>query len=367
MADRAQEDTPAAGGGAVSKTHMKTRPAMSSRKAPNAAVKAKADKSVNQKIADFLFELANYERNVSRDMNRYNAYRKAASAIASHPAEIQSGDQALKLNGVGKKIAKKIDEFLATGKLEKLEKIRADDGNRAINTLTQVANIGPAKAKELVDQGITTLDDLRRHQDKLNKAQRIGLKHFDDFEKRIPRSEIQEVEKRIRKTLNFLDTKYLATVCGSYRRGLPSSGDVDVLITHPNYTSEKSAKECGVLLHSAVEALETDKLITDTISHGDTKFSGVFRLDAQSRHRRLDLRLLPSDQYFCGVLYFTGSDMFNKQMRAHALEQNFTLNEYTLRPLDQGHQPGKPLPVSSEEDIFDYISYEYRGPEERNL
>jgi hypothetical protein len=32
-------------------------------------------------------------------------------------------------------------------------------------------------------------------------------------------------------------------------------------------------------------------------------------------------RLLPKDQFFCGVLYFTGSDVFNKKMRAHALEQ----------------------------------------------
>ena len=29
-----------------------------------------------------------------------------------------------------------------------------------------------------------------------------------------------------------LSSKYEATVCGSYRRGLPSSGDVDFLLTH---------------------------------------------------------------------------------------------------------------------------------------
>ena len=45
--------------------------------------------------------------------------------------------------------------------------------------------------------------------------------------------------------------------------------------------------------------------------------------------RRLDIRLLPHDQFYCGVLYFTGSDMFNKSMRAHALDQvekKFCLN-----------------------------------------
>ena len=53
--------------------------------------------------------------------------------------------------------------------------------------------------------------------------------------------------------------------------------------------------------------------------------------------RRLDIRLLPYDQYYCGILYFTGSDQFNKAMRSHALDQGFTLNEYSLRPIDKGN------------------------------
>lgn len=51
-------------------------------------------------------------------------------------------------------------------------------------------------------------------------------------------------------------------------------------------------------------------------------------------------RLIPHDQYYCALLYFTGSDIFNKNMRAQALEVGFTLNEYTLRPLGStGSQP----------------------------
>ncbi len=63
----------------------------SPRKAPGAhgVGKAGAPKTSNQKIADFLFELGNYERNVNRDMHRYNAYRKAASAVASHDETIR--------------------------------------------------------------------------------------------------------------------------------------------------------------------------------------------------------------------------------------------------------------------------------------
>ena len=44
-------------------------------------------------------------------------------------------------------------------------------------------------------------------------------------------------------------------------------------------------------------------------------------------------RIIPHDQYYCALMYFTGSDVFNKNLRAHALEEGFTLNEYSLRPL----------------------------------
>ena len=39
--------------------------------------------------------------------------------------------------------------------------IRSDDSNTAINLLTRVAGIGPAKARSLVDSGISTIEQLR--------------------------------------------------------------------------------------------------------------------------------------------------------------------------------------------------------------
>ena len=92
---------------------------------------------------------------------------------------------------------------------------------------------------------------------------------------------------------------------------------------------------------------------------------GVCRLSGDSVHRRLDIRLIPYNQYYCGVLYFTGSDMFNKAMRSWALEKGFTLNEYSLRQL-VGGRPDPPLPVSSERDVFEYLEYPYKLPKDRN-
>ena len=86
-----------------------------------------------------------------------------------------------------------------------------------------------------------------------------------------------QTEKILTKTIKSLDMKYSFMICGSFRRGLPSSGDIDVLLMHEDYTSDMSAKKKGFLLRDVVEALEEINLITDTISLGDHKFMGVCR------------------------------------------------------------------------------------------
>ncbi|KAJ3650767.1 hypothetical protein Zmor_016847 [Zophobas morio] len=325
--------------------------------------KAPADEDTpNHDFCEFLLELAEYEKNVSRNIHKYNAYRKAASVLSALPTRITSGSQAKKLNGIGEKIAKKIDEFLATGKLQKLENIQNDSKNAAINLLTRVSGIGPAKAQSLVNEGITTLEQLDKHKDKLNHHQIIGLKYFDDFEKKIPRQEITEIETVIQKHLRQLDPDIQITICGSYRRGKDESGDIDALITHPSYLRKKNKNT----LKNVVGALQKCGLITETLSLGDTKFMGACKLEEGSVTRRLDIRLTPYDQFFCAVLYFTGSDMFNKEMRAHALEAGFTLNEYSLRPVGSTGVPGEPVEIHSERDIFDFIGYPFKTPEERS-
>jgi len=67
--------------------------------------------------------LADYEKNVARNIYKSNAYRKAASALAKHGKRIKSGEEAQKLDGIGDKISKKINEFLETGKLKKLDNV----------------------------------------------------------------------------------------------------------------------------------------------------------------------------------------------------------------------------------------------------
>ncbi|XP_066251745.1 DNA polymerase beta-like isoform X2 [Euwallacea similis] len=284
------------------------------------------DYNPNHDLCDFLLELADYEKNITRNIYKYNAYNKAAAILAAQSTRVTSGAEAKKLSGVGNKISEKIDEYLTTGKLQKLENIHHDKTTQAINLLTRVSGIGPAKARKLVEEGISTIEDLRKHKDTLNHHQIIGLK-----------------------------------------RGRPESGDIDTLVTHPDYTSKNLNKSHNdLVLKHIVERLETCGLITETLSLGDTKFMGTCQLNLDLPTRRLDIRFQPYDQYYCNILYFTGSDIFNQRMRAHALEQGFTLNEYTLRPVGSTGIPGEAIEINSEEEIFDIINYPCKNPEERN-
>ena len=163
-----------------------------------------------------------------------------------------------------------------------------------------------------------------------------------------------------------------------------------------NYAASapESDSEVEHLLPNVVNHLKTVGLITDTLALGDDKFMGVCRLNEKSKFRRIDIRLiklkqfciiivnfyckllhsinekdyifrlLPTDQYACGMLYFTGSKLFNQTMRADAHKKGFILNEYTIRRLTSMNTP---LKVETEKDIFDFIDFEYRPPEERNM
>ncbi len=65
-------------------------------------------KSVNQCIADRLHELGE----MTADFYKDAAYKRAATIIENLPYEVESGDSVIHLNGIGKSIANKIDEYI---------------------------------------------------------------------------------------------------------------------------------------------------------------------------------------------------------------------------------------------------------------
>lgn len=47
-------------------------------------------------------------------------------------------------------------------------------------------------------------------------------------------------------------------------------------------------------------------------------------------HHRIDIKYYPVDQFAYAVLYFTGSDMFNRKMRLEAMEKGYHLSDHGM-------------------------------------
>ena len=284
------------------------------------------------------------------------AYTAAIEAIRSLGAITKAEDVA-GIKGVGDKIRQKVREIIETGKLKAAEEARASLPLDAYKTLKDVHGIGPAKAAQLIEKGITTMQQLRAASEAdsklLTAAQKLGVKHYADSLLRIPRAEMTEHEYTI---LPGLDPQFEGTIVGSYRRGAASSGDIDVLLTLPD---TMSAKDQGALFLHMIELFKEIDYIVDTLSSGPTKFLGYCQLEGKPV-RRLDLLMIPKSEYACAILYFTGSKEFNVAFRAYALEKGYTLNEHRLQATKEG-VPVVPA-FNTEQDIFAFLGLKYIEP-----
>src|SRR6186713_1987977 len=93
---------------------------------------------------------------------------------------------------------------------------------------SKIHGVSEEKALEFVRKGYKTLDDLLENES-LTDRQKIGIRYYDDLAEKIPREEILFFDEKIQVILAHL--KLVGRICGSYRRKLPVSSDIDLLIT----------------------------------------------------------------------------------------------------------------------------------------
>lgn len=77
----------------------------------------------NEGLVAAFKELSKYEFEEGQKF-KGAAYVKVANALAALEDKVESGKACLELKGVGKASAKKIDQFLETGKIDRLEEAR---------------------------------------------------------------------------------------------------------------------------------------------------------------------------------------------------------------------------------------------------
>jgi len=289
---------------------------------------------------------------------RARAYQKAQETLMSYPDDIISVEQLKGKPGIGSTILEKLNEFVNTGTLKILER----EKNNPVNILGEIYGVGPKKAKELLEKGVTTIEQLKeRSNELLNDIQKVGLKYYEDILKRIPRSEIEEYKKIFEKDFKrvsqtYTDSESRMEIVGSYRRGAESSGDIDVIIT----------SETPTVFIKFIDELIKEKIIVEVLSRGPTKCLVITKLPSSDVARRVDFLYTTPEEYPFSVLYFTGSKIFNTVMRHEALQMGLTMNEHGLYKME-GKKKGPKVDAvfKDEKDIFDYLNLVYKSPIER--
>jgi DNA ligase 1 len=276
-------------------------------------------------------------------------------------------------NGTWKStILQKIDTILKTGEVDN---ISVDMESAAVENLTKIPGIGPAKASELYrEEEISTIPELRElysiNKKVINDKQAIGLKHFDDLQKRIPRKEMDTwkdiLTNVFNETLEELNETGKLVITGSYRREKPDSGDIDALITTDVYNKD--------IMNTFYNNLVTKSVISpeNVLSKGPIKIMAVATIDEVYRH--LDIFYYTSDVYPFALLFTTGSKELNINMRKRAEKLGYSLNERNLTynspsgnivtEEDYLTKIEKRKP-ETEEDIFDFLEMKYIPPKER--
>jgi DNA polymerase/3'-5' exonuclease PolX len=236
---------------------------------------------------------------------------------------------------------------------------------KIINSFTDITGIGVKRATEWYGKGYRSIENIKKDI-KLGKIKSthhidIGLKYYKDFRLRIPRNEVKQIGDIFKTILKKIDKNLVCKICGSYRRGLTSSGDIDIIITNPKIKGLISKER---YLSKVVEECIKNKLIIDNLtSLGEKKYMGVCKLNKTSKARRIDIRCVNSYEYYAAIIYFTGSAKFNIYLRNKALKKGYKLNEYNLEKISNKQK----IYIKYEKELFEILDIEYVSPKKRNI
>ncbi|GAA6010881.1 hypothetical protein JCM11491_004580 [Sporobolomyces phaffii] len=271
-----------------------------------------------------------------------------------------------------------IEQRLVGKKVAKLDSLYKND--KAILSLVALHSIGPRRAEAFVAQGCKSAEDLLKADKlgkiKLSKAQKVGLVHREDFDRLIPREEMEKLKSALMAALREVDPKFECEILGSYRRGVGFSSDVDLAVRHPTFIDKDDEETGRPLMDSIVRRLEDEGLVNpeNQLMLGAKKYAGLMKLPGHRHYRRIDIRLAPHPSYPYMLLGTTGDSILMKLMRHTAKKKGWCLNEFGMgQKYDaadenpNGFRPGTMKIVESEKEIFELLGLPYLEPQQREL
>jgi DNA polymerase (family X) len=295
------------------------------------------------------------------DAFRLAAYRRAAARIrdsAVPVAQLAIDGKATRLSGIGGTIEGKIVEFVETGDMAALAKLRAKLPSGLVEVM-HVPGLGPKTARKLWSElGVESLDDLRAaaEQERLRGLAGLGPKSEEKVLKALaapPRASAEtgrtllgRALPAVRRAVSEIEEGGLAdrvSEAGSVRRRAETTKDLDLIAT---------AKDAAAL----IEFFAGSEWVAEVVARGGTKATVV-----SHEGLRFDLRVVPPECYGNLLQHFTGSKDHNVAMREDAVKRGFSVSEYGVLQVESGET----FQAADEEQVYAHLGYAWIPPELR--
>jgi len=304
----------------------------------------------NRQVAGRLAFMGQLLEIAGADPFKIRAYYRAAKQVerCETPVSGMSREELVRIKGIGKNIAEKISEISDTGTFHELEELRGSIPSTLIELLA-IEGVGPKTVHKVWKKlGVMSVKDLEKaaREHRIQALQGFGRKREDLILRSLAMHQRQsgrmthiEAEEIIRAVLRVIPEEK-ATVAGSFRRGVSTIGDIDIVTTAP-------LSDLNPLLRGIADAMINE---------------GSRRTSCRIHEQRVDIRFATPEYFGSMLLYLTGSKEFNIRLREVAISKGCRLNEYGI---EERSGSGRRHTFKDEEEIFEFLGMEYIPPELR--
>lgn len=312
----------------------------------------------NKEISKLLYQIADLLEIEEQDFKPF-VYRKAAFSVSKMEEDIEDvykkeGKKGLiKIEGVGKNIADRIEEYLLEGKIDYLNRLK-EKFPIDFHSLLEIEGLGHRKIKILFQElEIKNLEDLKREikkgrvsslpgfGEKTAKKLMEGISFLEEGSSKRSLGEIIPIAQEIYDYLKEMKEVEMIDMAGSFRRRKELVGDLDILISSP-------------LPKKVMKKFVSFKEVAKVILEGETKSSIRIKEGFD-----IDLRVVEKSSFGAALQYFTGSKEHNIALRKISLKKGYKLNEYGL------FKGKKKIAGEKEEDIYRLLGISFIPPELR--
>jgi len=312
----------------------------------------------NRQLAESFTMIADLLEIKGENIYKTLAYRKAADSLLNlgrEASEYWKEGKLEEIPGVGKAIAEKIDEFLSTGKLGFLEKLKKEVPPGLVEWLP-IPGLGPKRAAMIWKTlNITAFAELEAaaKEGKLRELPGMGAKSeaailegiasLSRRSVRIPLGRAFPIAQALMAEFKKVKGVVDAQPGGSLRRMRDTVGDLDILV---------AAKDPSAVMDMFVKLPRIHRVL----GKGPTKSSIEF-----NDGLRVQLWVYPPREFGTALMYATGSKEHNIRLREMALAKDLSLSDHSFKNVLDGSE----LFCATEEEVYDVLGLPWIPPELR--